>query len=177
MERNLFSTKGRISRSVFWTRFISLGILVWISSRITVAMPLPLGLNIFYSGICILSVICGIIQGFKRMHDIGMSGIVFLIPIYQLVLAFIKGDKGSNEYGENPKEKHPHFDATVAILFFIFVPCAVYAFLDVTKIVSDLTVIFYIALLLFTVFIGCYYYLLYLSAKRDRSEDTPLSQI
>ena len=39
------------------------------------------------------------------MHDVGKSGWFILIPIYNLVLAVTEGDKGANEYGEDPKEK------------------------------------------------------------------------
>jgi len=39
------------------------------------------------------------------MHDVGKSSWFILIPIYDLVLAVTEGDKGENEYGEDPKEK------------------------------------------------------------------------
>jgi len=42
------------------------------------------------------------IQGAKRMHDINMSGWYFLIPVYNVYLAFKKGTKGSNDYGIDP---------------------------------------------------------------------------
>lgn len=40
----------------------------------------------------------------RRMHDVGKSGWFVLIPIYNLVLAVTEGDKGTNEYGPDPKE-------------------------------------------------------------------------
>lgn len=39
----------------------------------------------------------------RRMHDVGKSGWYQLIPIYSLILAVTEGDKGPNEYGEDPK--------------------------------------------------------------------------
>lgn len=41
--------------------------------------------------------------GVRRMHDVGKSGWFILIPIYNLILAATEGDKGPNEYGEDPK--------------------------------------------------------------------------
>ncbi|MNG40685.1 hypothetical protein D3C84_1293850 [compost metagenome] len=37
------------------------------------------------------------------MHDVGKSGWFILIPIYSLILACTEGDKGTNEYGPDPK--------------------------------------------------------------------------
>ena len=39
----------------------------------------------------------------RRMHDVGKSGLHSLIPIYNLVLAFTKGDEKENQYGSNPE--------------------------------------------------------------------------
>ena len=41
--------------------------------------------------------------GIRRMHDVGKSGWFILIPIYNLILAIREGDKGDNEYGQDPK--------------------------------------------------------------------------
>jgi uncharacterized membrane protein YhaH (DUF805 family) len=38
----------------------------------------------------------------RRMHDVGKSGWYSLIPIYNLILAFTKGDENENQYGANP---------------------------------------------------------------------------
>ena len=42
----------------------------------------------------------------RRMHDVGKSksGWFILIPIYNLILACTEGDKGPNEYGEDPRQ-------------------------------------------------------------------------
>jgi uncharacterized membrane protein YhaH (DUF805 family) len=39
----------------------------------------------------------------RRMHDVGKSGWYILIPLYNLILVLTEGDKGSNEYGPDPK--------------------------------------------------------------------------
>jgi len=46
----------------------------------------------------------GIGVGIRRMHDVGKSGWFMLIPIYNLILAFTEGDKGPNEYVEDPSK-------------------------------------------------------------------------
>lgn len=39
----------------------------------------------------------------RRMHDVGKSGWFMLIPIYNLILTLTEGDRGSNQYGSDPK--------------------------------------------------------------------------
>ncbi len=42
-------------------------------------------------------------QGAKRCHDVGNSGWWLLIPLYSLIIVFLDGQEGPNEYGEIPK--------------------------------------------------------------------------
>jgi uncharacterized membrane protein YhaH (DUF805 family) len=41
--------------------------------------------------------------GVRRMHDVGKSGWFLLIPIYNFILAVSEGEKGENQYGQDPK--------------------------------------------------------------------------
>jgi len=41
----------------------------------------------------------------RRMHDVDKSGWFILIPIYNFILAVTEGTKGSNHYGNDPKQE------------------------------------------------------------------------
>lgn len=41
--------------------------------------------------------------GVRRMHDIGKSGWILLVPILNLVFALMPGNKEANRFGELPK--------------------------------------------------------------------------
>jgi uncharacterized membrane protein YhaH (DUF805 family) len=58
----------------------------WIASIYSIAVLIP-----------------GIAVAIRRMHDVGKSGWFILIPIYNLILAVTEGQRGPNEYGEDPK--------------------------------------------------------------------------
>ena len=90
---------GRARRAEYWyfTLFnviisFALGFLAgmikmpWIASIYSIAVLIP-----------------GIAVAIRRMHDVGKSGWFILIPIYNLILAVTEGQRGPNEYGEDPK--------------------------------------------------------------------------
>jgi len=85
MWRAPFSFRGRIRRSEY-------------------------GLSIIIHLVCIFIPIVNIIsiwfilaQTVKRGHDVGKSAWWIILPFYPLILTFEEGDKGANEYGNNPK--------------------------------------------------------------------------
>ena len=56
------------------------------------------------ANVYILSVLIpGIAVGVRRMHDVGMNGLILLVPIYNIILANHDGVKGDIEYGADPK--------------------------------------------------------------------------
>ena len=55
--------------------------------------------TIFLLGILVPTIAVAV----RRMHDTGKSGWFWLIPVYGLILTFIEGDTGENEYGADPK--------------------------------------------------------------------------
>lgn len=53
--------------------------------------------------IALVTLMPSIAVGVRRMHDVNKSGWYFLIPLYNLFLAWTDGTKGINKYGPDPK--------------------------------------------------------------------------
>jgi uncharacterized membrane protein YhaH (DUF805 family) len=123
-ETGFFNIKGRINRKVFFLRWLFTISLYIISSFLyfngyfgeydsreyiffeTIHIYiLPFFISIF-----------NLIQGAKRMHDIDKSGLYFLVPFYNIYLAFSEGTKGNNNYGIDPKpiENITYFDELIS---------------------------------------------------------------
>lgn len=103
MFKNPFSFDGRIRRAEFGISFIIcyivltfLGEVSYFGSSFSLVTSIPL--FIFY-----------LAQSAKRSHDIGESGWLALIPLYNpLILLFKEGNIGTNVYGEAPKNLENH---------------------------------------------------------------------
>ena len=98
------STKGRISRSTFFVRWLLLLVTVGIISVVFSFVP-PVA-----AAFSLIGLIMQITLGVRRLHALGHSGlwaIIFCIPVLYFVillaLFFMKGDAGDNAYG--PKTK------------------------------------------------------------------------
>ncbi len=141
MESNLFSAEGRIRRSTYWSRIIVATAIQILAQFMAKSDPSTAILCLI---IILIVGIFSIIQGVKRMHDVGKSGWYIIIPIYNLILAFTDGTVGKNEYGENPKEKNPQedelYNGIMTLLFSAFVTCGIYALLTITNIINVETV-------------------------------------
>lgn len=68
--------------------------------------------GVFYLLYLLLILIPGLAVTVRRLHDIGKSGWMVLIPlipiiggIWLLVLLFTEGESGTNKYGANPKTR------------------------------------------------------------------------
>lgn len=103
---NYAGFEGRARRSEFWyfvlfTIIIAaiLGFIDGMIGLVTIGIA-----DIFSLAVLVPSIAVGI----RRMHDIGKSGWFILIPFYNLYLFSIEGEKGTNEYGPNPK--NPEMD-------------------------------------------------------------------
>lgn len=92
--KNFANFDGRARRSEYWWFFLA-SILVRIPLQL---MSDTLGI---IAGLALL--IPSIAVAVRRMHDVGKSGWFCLIPIYNIILACTEGEKGSNEYGPDPK--------------------------------------------------------------------------
>jgi uncharacterized membrane protein YhaH (DUF805 family) len=109
MFKNPFSFDGRIRRTEYGLSFIIFAIAKVITQFIAVGIA---GTNSSdMSGAIVLSYIFLIpllwfflAQGAKRCHDVGKNGWWQIIPFYPIYLIFGEGDKGDNEYGEDPKK-------------------------------------------------------------------------
>jgi curved DNA-binding protein CbpA len=111
VQESFFSIKGRLRRSTYIGRALLLGIPVGIT---TMAIQESYDeTTIFLSAILML--FCSVlifIQFIKRLHDINLSGwfsLINFIPyvgaLFGLVILFIDGKKGENQYGIDPKNR------------------------------------------------------------------------
>lgn len=98
--QNYFNFNGRARRSEYWY-FVLFNVII--SVALTVFGEFT-GLSIISSIYTLAMLAPSIAVAVRRMHDVGKSGWFVLIPIYNLVLAVTEGNKGTNEYGPDPKE-------------------------------------------------------------------------
>ena len=94
---------GRARRKEYWMFILVNMVVSFLLGMIDGVIGLAesgFGIGAIYSlGVLIPSIAVGV----RRMHDVGKSGWFLLIPFYNLYLACIDGDQGTNEYGSNPK--------------------------------------------------------------------------
>nr|WP_297309504.1 DUF805 domain-containing protein [uncultured Flavobacterium sp.] len=98
--QNYANFNGRARRSEYWYFYLFNLIIAIILGFIGILINSTILSNIY----SLVVLIPGIAVAIRRMHDVGKSGWYILIPIYNLILACTDGDKGPNEYGEDPKE-------------------------------------------------------------------------
>jgi uncharacterized membrane protein YhaH (DUF805 family) len=102
MEAGILSPEGRIRRTVFWLRWLFV-LVMNIMLRLIIEKVQSPGAFLVLGFIMLLLSTFVIIQGVKRMHDIGKSGWNMLIPFYNIILALTPGTTGPNRYGQDPK--------------------------------------------------------------------------
>ena len=96
--KNYVGFDGRARRKEFWFFVLFNAIILTV---LTVIPKIGMILYYIYSlGVLLPSIAVGI----RRMHDLGKSGWFILIPIYNIILACTAGEKGPNQYGEDPKK-------------------------------------------------------------------------
>ena len=85
---------GRATRSEFWY-FVLFCFLTQLGITIILGEELA---GLFYLGL-----ICPLLAvSWRRMHDIGRSGLFCLVPIVDIVLECMEGQKFDNRFGPNP---------------------------------------------------------------------------
>lgn len=105
---NYANFSGRARRREYWMFALLNFIITVILLIVDEVSGLSFGkvqMGILRSVYSLAVIIPSIAVGVRRMHDVGKSGWYLLIPIYSLVLACTEGDKGTNEYGLDPKNE------------------------------------------------------------------------
>lgn len=90
--------KGRAGKTEFWY-FILINIGISIVLSIIGSM---INFNLLSSIYSLAVLLPTLAVGSRRMHDIGKSGIFFIIPLYNIYLAIQDSEKGENQYGKEP---------------------------------------------------------------------------
>ena len=96
---------GRASRAEFWYWFAFYVAVVFAAILADGALP---GLARL---VVILLLSPTLAVGARRMHDVGKTGWMFAIPVYNLYLALRPGDPSTNAYGVLPGENQPGWGA------------------------------------------------------------------
>lgn len=102
MFKNPFSFKGRIRR-LEYNLSILIYVLIVVGAMIIVYRFYNYHFSTAYLIIRIPITWFILAQGAKRCHDVGNSGWYIIIPFYSIILMFIEGDVGDNQYGPDPK--------------------------------------------------------------------------
>ena len=104
---------GRARRKEYWMfvlfHFIALFLLMLIDTTIGTTVGEE-GVGFFYLVYLVLAIIPSIAVSVRRLHDLGKSGVWFLInfipfigAIWFLILTCMEGQSKPNQWGENPK--------------------------------------------------------------------------
>lgn len=93
---------GRARRAEFWQFALInalINIVLNVAARVTGA-----GIIAVIGSLYALAVLVpGLAVGVRRMHDINKDWWYILIPFYNIYLWAIEGEKGTNQYGPDPK--------------------------------------------------------------------------
>jgi uncharacterized membrane protein YhaH (DUF805 family) len=90
---------GRARRAEFWQFYLFMIIVLIAFGVVGSLIHFPALVGVAYLGLLVPYFAVAA----RRMHDVGKSGWFILIPLYNLILTVTEGDKGSNEYGPDPK--------------------------------------------------------------------------
>jgi uncharacterized membrane protein YhaH (DUF805 family) len=98
---------GRARRAELWWFVLCVCII-----QILATIPGIISSLLFYSSNYLLAnfvsmvlLVPSISVWWRRMHDVGKPGGYCFIPIYNIILAVQEGDRGTNQYGPDPKEE------------------------------------------------------------------------
>ncbi len=103
VKENYANFNGRARRAEYWNFVLVNVIISIVLSIIDMFLSKLIGFNLLSTLYSLAVLVPSIAVGVRRMHDVGKAWWYILIPIYDLILAVTEGDKGSNEYGPDPK--------------------------------------------------------------------------
>lgn len=102
MFANLISFEGRIRRAEF---AITLILCYFVRSSLLAIFG---ELNLLSTISSVFLVLIFFSQSVKRLHDMDQTGWLAILPVYNpILLLFVDGTRGKNQYGEDPKRRTP----------------------------------------------------------------------
>ena len=102
MFANLISFEGRIRRAEF---AITLILCYFVRSSLLAIFG---ELNLLSTISSVFLVLIFFSQSVKRLHDMDQTGWLAILPVYNpILLLFVDGTRGKNQYGEDPKGRAP----------------------------------------------------------------------
>jgi len=106
MFANLISFEGRIRRAKF---AITLIVCYFVRSFLFIIFDELIVLGNLLSTITdVFLVLIFFSQSVKRLHDMDQTGWLAILPVYNpILLLFVDGTRGKNQYGEDPKGRSP----------------------------------------------------------------------
>ena len=106
MFANLISFEGRIRRAKF---AITLIVCYFVRSFLFIIFDELIILGNLLSTITdVFLVLIFFSQSVKRLHDMDQTGWLAILPVYNpILLLFVDGTRGKNQYGEDPKRRAP----------------------------------------------------------------------
>jgi uncharacterized membrane protein YhaH (DUF805 family) len=97
--QNYATFNGRARRKEYWMFGLFNMIFAFVFEFVCGLIGAPDLASLYTLAILLPSIAVGV----RRMHDVGKSGWFLLIPIYNFILAVTEGEKGENQYGQDPK--------------------------------------------------------------------------
>ncbi|MBP3236276.1 MAG: DUF805 domain-containing protein [Bacteroidales bacterium] len=101
--KKYFSFSGRARRTEYWITYFVVSILGYVLEALSESSDGGVGIALLIVLLSVLIIWIGLAVGARRCHDLGHNGFWQLIPFYGIWMAFVNGQPGPNEYGENPK--------------------------------------------------------------------------
>ena len=94
--QNYTNFKGRASRAEYWW---------WALFTVILSILLSSISDSFGNLGSLVTLLPSIAVAIRRMHDVDRVGWFVLLPIYNLILVFRRGDAGENRFGPPPPPK------------------------------------------------------------------------